>query len=115
MNGVYQKMESDKFYCLEEIVSALKKEIDADVLCEEYRHLNDSRICIISFEKFFWRSTSYAGLTVVITEFNDKKTADIIGTGGSSSIMEFSWGANTWLPEVAENVLKRYGFYKERV
>ena len=64
---------------------------------------------VLTFEKFYFRNGSYASLTVVLTENNDEKTADIIGSGGGEGLFNISWGANSSFARDAENILRDYG------
>lgn len=109
MSSVSIKMEGKNLYSIREISKALKDDISGELISESVHRIDFVNICVLSFEKYFFRNGSYASLTVVLTENGDEKTADIVGSGGGEGIFNFSWGANSELAGDAERVLERFG------
>lgn len=109
MSGISIQMEGNNYNSLEGIVRDLKEELNAELICETYRYIDTVSICVLSFEKFFMRNGSYASLSIVLTDKDGEKTADIIGSGGGEGLFNISWGANSDFAEKAERVLMGYG------
>lgn len=65
---------------------------------------------LLFLKKFFFRNGSYASLTIVLTEFGDKQTAFLVGSGGGEGIFNFSWGANRDYVKSCEKALRECGF-----
>jgi len=110
MSGISIKMEGHCFNTIKEIALAIKSETNAELVCENYHHIDFVNVGVLAFEKYFFRNGSYASLMVVLTENGDEKTADIIGSGGGEGLFNISWGANAEMAEKTERILSRYGF-----
>lgn len=110
MSGVYTKMRGRSVASILEIATHLKRALNtAELICDNHRKIDFVSVHILTFEKFYFRNGSYASLTVVLTENNDEKTADIIGSGGGEGLFNISWGANSSFARDAENILRDYG------
>ena len=109
MSATSIKMGGRSFTSIHEMAENIKREIRAELISESYRRIDYVNICILSFEKYFFRNGSYASLSVVLTENGDEKTADIVGSGGGEGLFNISWGANSEFAQDAENILKRFG------
>lgn len=114
MSSVNIKMKGNKVKSVKEVSRILESEIRAELVAKSQRSFDDANIILLSFEKYFMRNGSYASLTVMLTENEDVQTADIIGSGGGEGLFNISWGANSDFADMAERVLSRYGFRKER-
>lgn len=115
MEHAITAMRGTRALDIRELADLLKRKLQeksAELVSENWRTLEDSKIVLLSFEKFYWRNSSYAGLTVMLTECGSLQTADIIGFGGGSGLLNFSLGANTDFAKLAENLLSSYGFEK---
>ena len=110
MSSVNIKMKGDKSKEIKQLAGILKGEINAELVCDSRRSLDDVSVILLSFEKYYMRNGGYASLTVMLVESEDAQTADIIGSGGGEGIFNISWGANSEFAEMAERVLYRYGF-----
>ena len=75
--------------------------------------MNEVKIILLTFEKYFWRNGSYAGLTILITESNMHQTADLVGFAGGEGVFNFSWGANKDFTNKCVEILKKEGFRLE--
>ncbi len=114
MSSVNIKMKGDKSKEIKQLAGILKGEINAELVCDSRRCLDDVSVILLSFEKYYMRNGSYASLTVMLTESENAQTADIIGSGGGEGIFNISWGANSEFADMAERVLYRYGFSEEK-
>ena len=114
MSSVNIKMKRDKSKEIKQLAGILKGEINAELVCDSRRSLDDVSVILLSFEKYYMRNGGYASLTVMLVESEDAQTADIIGSGGGEGIFNISWGANSEFAEMAERVLYRYGFSNEK-
>lgn len=92
-----------------EISELIKSKLNADLVYENWQHINDVRIIFLSFEKYFFRNNSYAGLSLLITESNLIQIIDVVafGVGGPFNL---SWGANEDFLEMIVHLLKEKGF-----
>lgn len=84
----------------------------ADYIVEESTYsISGVSICNLAFEKYFVRSNSTAGLTVVIATDQRECYCDIISFAGGASFLNLSWGANKSFAElVSKNLLN--GIFK---
>lgn len=110
MAGVFTKMNGSGEQSIAAVAAALKNEINAELVAESRRAVGGANVVLLSFEKYYMRNSSYASLTVMLTECGSVKTADIIGSGGGGGIFNISWGANSEFADDAERILIRYGF-----
>lgn len=113
MGSVNITMRGNHSKSIKEISAALIREISAELIAESRRSYDNVHIDLLSFEKYYMRNGSYASLTVLLTEDEEKQTADIIGSGGGEGIFNFSWGANSDFADMAERILSRNGFKTE--
>ena len=95
---------------LSELAEILKREVSAELICEELKSLGSGGVLLLAFEKYYFRNGSYASLTVMITEDCGYQSASIIGSGGGEGILNVSWGAIQSFANMALNTLQDYGF-----
>ena len=86
---------------IKSLVSALKRDLDADLITESCRAFSGAYAVLLCFEKYYFRNNSYAGLTIMLTEEQENQTADIIGFGGGNGLFNFSLGANSNFADTA--------------
>ncbi|MEA4822679.1 MAG: DUF6054 family protein [Clostridiaceae bacterium] len=71
----------------------------------------DFSVVVMVFEKYFWRASNRASLTVVVSGAGDRVTVEAIGSGGGQGpLLRFSWGAEDSFAETVAEVLRPYGF-----
>ncbi len=99
---------------IKSLVSALKRDLDADLITESCRAFSGAYAVLLCFEKYYFRNNSYAGLTIMLTEEQENQTADIIGFGGGNGLFNFSLGANSNFADTAKSILENYGFQEYR-
>lgn len=94
-----------------ELAEIIKENFDGELVCNELQELNDNtKVLVMNYEKYYFRVSSYVGLTIVITEFNGAQTAVITGFGGGEGLLNISWGANNSFASDMVKILKEFGF-----
>lgn len=94
-----------------ELAEFIKDNFDGELVCSEYQDLNDNtKVLVMNYEKYYFRVSSYVGLTIVITEYNGVQTAIITGFGGGGGLLNISYGANNSFAARMAEVLKKLGF-----
>ena len=101
---------NDKRKSIEELAAILKNEINAELVYDSPRPLDNASAWLLSFERYYFRNGSYATLTIMLTESGDQQTADIIGSGGGEGLFNISWGANSSFASMAVDLLQQCGF-----
>ena len=78
------------------------------------RTWGDTRIRIMVFEKYYWRSSNRASLTVVLSGGDGNVCVDAIGAGGGQGIVfKLSWGAEEDFVGTVRRILEAHGFVPE--
>ncbi|MFP4478026.1 MAG: DUF6054 family protein [Candidatus Izemoplasmatales bacterium] len=98
----------------------LKVQKDAHTLkrliCEhydQYNIINDSKVndntYFIVVEKFFYRTSNRASLSIVITEFDEYTSIiEAVGAGGGQGwIFKFDWGVKNKFERAIPNILSQ--------
>ncbi|MBR5806272.1 MAG: hypothetical protein IKY30_05830 [Oscillospiraceae bacterium] len=109
MNRTTVYMSAQKQKSLQEIYENLRT-IQADPVSKTEQTVNGVQIWALVYEMFYFRTKSYASLTVVLTEYEDRQTACIVGSGGGGGVFNVSYGANRDFVAKCENALKECGF-----
>ena len=110
MAGTVIKMSGHHEQGIKDLAGILKWNLKADLVSESCQDFGDAAVILLCFEKFYWRVGSYASLTVMLTEHETEQTADLIGFGGGSSMVNFDYGANTNFAKLAKKLLIENGF-----
>lgn len=84
----------------------IKSKLNAELVYENWQHINDVRIIFHSFENYFFRNNSYAGLSLLITESNLIQIIDVVAFGGGGGPFNLSWGANIYYLQTVVHLLK---------
>lgn len=86
---------------------------EAELVTENHYEGSDMKVSMMVFEKFYFRTSSYAGLTILLTEIQGQKiTLDIVGSGGGGGLLNISWGSNRSFAEKAQRRAEELGFVK---
>ncbi len=94
-----------------ELAGIIEENFDGELVCSELQELNNNtKVLVMNYEKYYFRVSSYVGLTIVITEFNGAQTAVITGFGGGNGLFNISWGANGSFAGDMVELLKELGF-----
>ena len=71
----------------------------------------DTQIHVLVFEKYYWRTSNRASLTVVVSGEDGNVCVDAISSGGGRGVFfRFSWGAETSFTGAIERILLDCGF-----
>ncbi|MFH2117262.1 MAG: DUF6054 family protein [Bacillota bacterium] len=98
------------------IASLLESEITNSGITNEMvykvqRNFGTDSICLMVFEKFYYRNGSRASLTVLVSEQGDQVTVDVTGSGGGQHIFfKFNFGAESNFVQLVKNILIPKGF-----
>lgn len=108
-------MFTKKVYEFEQLRDKIKEEFDKNHIFIEVefkdeilREIKDVKILLLIYEKWFARTSSYASLTIMISESEGYQYADLIASGGRDDF--FSYGVERDFSKSGENVLKILGF-----
>ena len=99
-----------------EIVKYLESGIESYGMTNQLVHAinrgtEDNRVYLLIFEKWYYRTSSRASLTVMVTQNEDQIIVDAISAGGGQGlIFRFSWGAEENFVGVVRDLLKNKGF-----
>lgn len=75
------------------------------------RNTPTTSLCVMVFDKYFWRNSSRASLTVVISGNRDVVCVDAIGSGGGNgALFRISWGAESDFAQQVADILEAEGF-----
>lgn len=113
MAGIHIRMiasKQDSLETLQKNISGIPA-LEAVARVEDF--IGDSTVLLLSYEKIFVRTSSYASLTVLLKEDGLTQTADIITSGGGSGFMNLSYGANRDLAQSCVKVLEASGFVQD--
>lgn len=113
MANTYVKMMREGHNDIQELAKIIKKEMNAELVTETLRYIDGVKIIFYTYEKLFWRTANYAGLSILITESNLIQTIDIVGFAGGGGIFNLSGGANKKFANEAITILTNLGFRKE--
>ena len=107
-----KKLKSEE---LRDIVKTVRKSlaIEAEVLGEHWRECGGIKVCLLSFEKYYFRNGSYANLSMMFMEANGIQTVDCIGSGGGNGLLNLSWGANRNFARLGYEELLKLGFEED--
>lgn len=100
----------------EQIAALLSKEVlSSGMSCELvdriHRTVGDSEFYVMVFEKYYWRASNRASLTVAISGAGESVYVDAIGSGGGQGpIFKMSWGAEESFVDTVRKILAPYGF-----
>lgn len=99
----YTKSES-----LSELADKIINNLSSEIVCNE-RKMNDS-VILLCFETYYFRCSSYVGLSILLTEETSAYSALIVGFSGGSGLLNISMGANKSIARKASAALKECGF-----
>ncbi len=102
--------------CIEDIVSVLednisKSGITNQLIYKAKRGVEDSSSYLLVFEKFYYRNSSRASLSIMVTEVDEIITVDVAGSGGGQGVIfRFNWGAESNFVSLVSDALLGLGF-----
>jgi hypothetical protein len=101
---------------ISEIVRTLEQEISQagitnQLIYKAKRGQVGSQSYLLVFEKFYYRNSSRASLSLMISENEETITVDVAGSGGGQGVIfRFNWGAESNFVNLVVNCLTRVGF-----
>lgn len=110
MSALTIKMTGDNSMPIANVVRELKQSIGGEYISESWHEFGDVTAVQLSYEKFFLRTGSYTGLTVMLTQSAGAQYADIVGFGGGEGLFNISWGSNSEYANDAADILRFLGF-----
>ncbi|WP_425539294.1 DUF6054 family protein [Microaceticoccus formicicus] len=108
--GLNMKLKGNNSISIVELSAILENQIGADLITKTGRVAGDLTVILMCFEKFYFRTGSYAGLTIMLSESPEEQIADVVGFGGGDGIFNISWGANRNFAERAAEIIRGNGF-----
>lgn len=93
-----------------EAMNIVKNNEDADLIHEEIHEFGQNKhICILVFEKYFFRVSNRASLTVIIENTGEITGVRAVATGCSQGmIFSFDWGASEDFANSVQSILEDY-------
>lgn len=113
MEAVVLTMRSEKTSPLHQIARELDRQLyeaGAELVANISKEAPGMQMMLLSYEKFYWRNSSYASLQVLLNKTETEQEVTLIGSGGGAGILNISWGANQNFAKCAEKTLKQMGF-----
>lgn len=110
MAGTTVRMTAAKQHTLQEIHEKLHIIEGAEQVSKSVQTIHDVTIWTLVYEKYYFRTNSYASVAVVLTEYAQGQTACIVASGGGSGISNGSFGANRNFAGACVGALEDCGF-----
>ena len=110
MAGTTITMKTNKRKTLQEIHAEIHYIVDAEQVSKTEQTVNGVTIWTLAYEKYFFRTGSFASVTVVLTEHEDEQTACIVSSGGGTGMVNHSYGANRRFAKECVEKLEGCGF-----
>ena len=97
-------LPKDKF------VQAMEKYVLAELVVVREKEVAGIPVILYCFEKYFLRNSSYAAVSVLVTEEYNVTEVDIVTSAGGEGIFNFKWGTHKSLASDTVEVLRKFGF-----
>lgn len=110
MAGTTITMKADKQKTLQEIHAEIHYIVDAEQVSKTEQTVNGVTIWTLAYEKYFFRTSSFTSVTVVLTEHENEQTACVIASGGGTGMVNHSLGANRRFAKECVEKLEGCGF-----
>lgn len=110
MAGATIRMTAKKQKALQEIHEKIHYIEGAEQISKSEYAVNGVTIWILAYEKYYFRTGSYASVTVILTEYEQEQTACIVASGGGGGIVNHSYGANRNFAKSCVQALEECGF-----
>lgn len=110
MAGITVHMRAKKQHSLQEIHQQVHLIAGAEQISKVDASIGDATLWLLVYEKYFFRSSSYASLTVLLSENEEEQTADIVSSGGGQGLANHSLGANRKFTEECIRAMEAIGF-----
>ena len=113
MAGTTVRMSMPKTHTLHRIHEQIHCITGAEQVSKVEQHFEGAEVWLLVYEKYYFRTGGYNSLTVLLTEENERHTAEIIATGGGGGIANISYGANRKFAKECMQALAELGFKAE--
>ena len=110
MAGTKIRMTASREHTLSDIHAKIHYIKGAEQVFHQEMRFDSTVVWLLVYEKYFLRINSYASLTVLLTEQENKQTAQIIASGGGNSMSNNSLGANKRFARDCVQALEEAGF-----
>ena len=114
MAGTNMCMSMEKTHSLRRIQEQLRSISGAEQVGKVERHFDGAEVWLLVYEKYYFRTGGYNSLSVLLTEQNERHTAEIIATGGGTGVANISFGANRKFAKECVDALEELGFAMEK-
>lgn len=89
----------------------LRSGLSCELVDRVHRKAGEAGLYVMVFEKYYWRASNRASLTVVVSGSGDAVFVDAIGSGGGQGpLFKFSWGSEESFVGVVARILRAHGF-----
>ena len=84
---------------------------NSGISCELVSRVERSGVVLLIFEKYYFRNSSRASLTVLISGEDGRVTVDAVASGaGNGTLFNFDWGAAGNFEDAVRRTLAPHGF-----
>ena len=110
MAGATIRMTAAKQHTLQDIRRKLQAIDGAEHISTTEYTVNGVAVWVLAYEKYYFRTGSYASVTVVLTEHDQQQTACVVASGGGDGMVNLSYGANRNFAKTCVEALEGCGF-----
>lgn len=110
MAGATIRMTAKKQTELQNIHEKIHYIEGAELISKTACCIQGVEIWLLVYEKYYFRTGSYASISVLLTEHGKEQTACIVASGGGGGIVNHSFGANRNFARSCVQVLEECGF-----
>lgn len=113
MAGTKIQMTAAKHLTLSQIcqrLNQLNTASDVERVAHLEHSLGDVQSVLLVYERYYTRVSSYASLTILLTEHGQTQTADLVSSGGGDGYLNLSLGANRSFAKEYAKALEECGF-----
>lgn len=117
MSDNIYKMQRSSSEPLEKLVKDFLDKLDGgmeELIVSEIRTYGNTEVALLVFEKYYFRSGSYANLTMQITSHDSLQRALIVGSGGGEGLLNITMGVNANFAKKAVKKLIEMGFEEKK-
>lgn len=110
MAGVTIQMQADKQYPLDKIHRKLHVIKGAEQVSKTVQTIQDVTLWVLVYQKYYFRISSYASVSIVLTEYGQTQTACVVASGSGAGIANRSYGADRNFAKDCVSALEFCGF-----
>ena len=110
MAGTTIRMTAQKQYSLPQICQKLSSVPDVERVAHIDYSVGEVQTVLLVYERHYLRVSSYASLTILLTEHGQTQTADLVSSGGGEGYFNLSLGANRKFAKEFAKLLGECGF-----